>query len=102
MIRIDDVNIGDVLLYKETNVEFLVVDTSYCEDNYYTTLYLRRCDNVMDLLKSGNMISVHSYNDYTVSIDGCDYLYLDEFWEIIGHEDIETIKYFRLRGAHND
>lgn len=93
---INDINIGDILLHKDFNTEYLVVDGYFYEDSYYTVLYLRKYDEVKDSLNYGDMISVNSYNHYTIIIDGSDYT--DDVWEFVRHIDIETIRYFKLRG----
>ena len=101
MLHINDVNIGDILLHKDFNTEYLIIDGSFCEDAYYTILYLRKYDEVKDALNNGNMIRVDSYNNYTITIEGCDRLYLEDTWKFINHIEIETIRYFKLRGKYN-
>ena len=93
---INDIDIGDILLHKDFNTEYLVVDGYFCEDNYYTILYLRKYDEVKDALNHGDMIGVNSSNHYTIIIEGKDYV--DDDWEFVRHIDVETIRYFKLRG----
>jgi hypothetical protein len=99
MVCINNIfSIGDILLNKDTGIKCLIVDITV---DPFMKLYLREYNKVMDSLKQGKMISVNSYDDYTIEAYADD-VYTYGIWKMIGHEDIETIKYFRLRGVHND
>ena len=98
-LRIGDVETGDILLNKNNNIEYLVVDVKYCEDDYYNVLYLREYSKIKKSLEYGNMIKVDSYNDYTIEINADnDGIYINDRWEMVDHINLETIRYFKLRG----
>lgn len=92
---INKISIGDILLNKDTNIKYLVVDKYDYKQNGNATLCLREYAKVKKQLDYGIQVKMHTYNDYTIEINGMD---LDENWDLADHIDIEIIKYFRLRG----